>query len=218
MPDLKWCRTHNDARMGSWTDTCESFEADLAPCDIAAYVDRETYDFVVSMLPRLDVEAKAMLTIGYDHDTESPNEYSVLRVLSGNVRHSNCEKFDAEDVVAVLTYYEHGEGMWSVGAAVPDYGGFDTVENAGVLVIIDDAREWWDGLDEAARGEAIRATLDTFNDWWNGNCYFFTYGDLSVGGFIGMEDLKSGLVDEGIDRSKVTVDGDAAWIVDAYRV
>lgn len=206
------------------------------------------------------------LRVDYDHDVESPNEHSLLRVVSFSNRHdsfehpskyfvSNCSKcngfgvygkdshdygiecepcgglgevecnlIDHPDVVAVLSYYEHGQCKWMVGASdVPDYGGFDTVNTAGVLVLNtedESERKWWAELDEDKRTEYMRSTVETYTDWSNGDCYWY---DLSTvdgepvdgcGGFIGFDYLLSELAEVrkafGIEPGQVAMVGDLA--------
>ena len=74
-----------------------------------------------------------------------------------------------------LSYYEHGQGAWSLigeGTQCP----WDTAYLAGILI--------WTGKpgDIGAktledRAEDARGFLESFNDWANGNCYWFGLTD-----------------------------------------
>lgn len=86
--------------------------------------------------------------------------------------------------LAILSYYEHGLCQWSRSGHGPaDYGGFDTVDIAGVLVWNDPQTsnfnpatdpDWFDGLSDYQQKWIIDGFLDTFTAWANGECYGFT--------------------------------------------
>lgn len=159
---------------------------------------------------------KYTLTVGFDHDTERPDEYSLGRMVSFYNRHNNfthpdtylemdcpdcdgygtvplsvdticpkCEEAgvvecaigEHPDVLAILSYYEHGLCKWMVGPSiVPDYGGFDTAQVAGVIVWNgeDSEREWWDNEPEKHRKEILEGIAETYTSWANGECFWYS--------------------------------------------
>ncbi len=174
------------------------------------------------------------LTIGYDHDAENPNEWGSFRVVSFNSRHTDYRHPDTihqNDILATLSYYEHGLCRWMVGAStVPDYGGFDTVEFAGVIVWSEDAtaddRKWFGSLSDEKRRDVLDSVADEYTDWANGSVYFFTletvsYCDCcgsetgtelveSVGSYIGSDGLREAVTEYlGSDLSTIEIVGDA---------
>ena len=113
-----------------------------------------------------------------------------------------------------LSYYEHGQGAWSLigeGTQCP----WDTAYLAGILI--------WTGKpgDIGAktledRAEDARDFLESFNDWANGNCYWFRLTDEngkeieSIGGLIGDEALSEVVGEELKAGDNVKVVGDGA--------
>jgi len=146
------------------------------------------------------------------------------------------------DVLATLSYYEHGLCRWMVGdSVVPDHGGFDTVQVAGVLVWNgeDTEREWWDNeLDDESRRKILEGIAAAYTDWSNGECYHYFLEQLSVvhdcpnckghlkdgdvnescGGFIGVEslveDLRETLAALEINFDEVTIGGEFGYVLD----
>jgi hypothetical protein len=89
-------------------------------------------------------------------------------------------------------------------SSVSDYGGFDTVNVAGVLVlndVEDSERAWWEGQTEDSRVEAMRLTVECYTHWSNGECYWYDLTTVdgepvdSCGGYIGFDHLLSALAD-----------------------
>lgn len=141
------------------------------------------------------------------------------------------------DVLATLSYYEHGLSKWMVGpSTVPDYGNFDTVNVAGVIVWNgeDSEREWWGNLPEDERSKALDSIADEYTQWGNGDTYGFTLTTVDVcetcdtelegrtvdscGGFIGHSYLAQYIRDEvlkgeNIDLSDVRIVGEYAHVV-----
>jgi hypothetical protein len=181
------------------------------------------------------------LEINIDSDTEQPDSgYDGWRLVSFGRRHTNHEDpakyvnaFDqrTREVTPAnigftkklkvglafwLSYYEHGQGAWSLigeGTQCP----WDTAYLAGILI--------WTGkpgdigaktLDD--RAEDARGFLESFNDWMNGNCYWFRLtnenGDEieSIGGLIGDEALSEVVSEELRAGDKVVIAGGAAWL------
>lgn len=165
------------------------------------------------------------LTIEHDQYTESPaDDCCQWRLVSFNPRHRNHK--DASDysplpiglrrklqvgLAFVLDYYEHGGSAWSLagrGMQCP----WDTSKNAGLLI--------WDHTPSeiGAKTYAERAAdasrfLDTYNDWANGNCYYFSLEDGdgehldSCGGFIGLEHLADTINEHLSDDDEIIVRG-----------
>lgn len=115
-----------------------------------------------------------------------------------------------------LSYYEHGLGCWSLKGEGPQCP-WDTALLAGILI--------WTGkpgdigaktLDD--RAEDARNFLESFNDWANGNCYWFRLTDDSgeeigsIGGLIGGEAVSEVVGEELQAGDSVKVEGDAAWL------
>jgi len=147
----------------------------------------------------------------------------------------DCELSTHPDVLATLSYYEHGLCRWIVGrSTVPDHGGFDTVNVAGVIVWNgdDDERGWWDALPYLKRWKALDGIAKEYTSWSNGETYGFTLTTIDVcetcdtelegetvescGGFIGSEYLTQVIRDEaldGIDPSNVRIVGEYAYVV-----
>jgi len=189
-----------------------------------------------------ETATKYRLTINYDHGTESPNEYGVVRVVSFNRHHNDFahpDTIDPADILAPLSYYEHGDCVWSVGAStVPDHGGFDTVNYAGAIVWNTEdlsEREWFNSLSETDRLATFRSVADQYTDWCNGTVFYYLLETMvecelgydHVGGFIDqcgsfigndslIDAVAEALTHENIDPYAVTVVGDASYTVEPY--
>jgi len=93
-----------------------------------------------------------------------------------------CAVGDHPDVLAVLSYYEHGLCKWMVGAStVPDFGGFDTAQVAGVMVWNggDIERPWWDGLTDEARKDILDGIAEEYTNWANGDVFGYQLVELN---------------------------------------
>ena len=184
------------------------------------------------------------LTIGHDEDTERPDENALGRMVSFNNRHINFQhpdEVDEDSILATLSYYEHGLCRWMVGeSTVPDHGGFDTVQVAGVIVWngAEDEREWWNGLEPDHKRKILDSIADEYTSWSNGDAYWYSFTQLSTfhdcpncgghavpsdiddscGGFIGVDSLTEHLRDlfdyHGISASEVTIKGEAGYVLD----
>lgn len=143
-----------------------------------------------------------------------------------------CKLDEHPDVLAIMSYYEHGLCRWMVGpSVVPDYGGFDTTNVAGVMVWNgeDDERKWWNDRTDEERSKALDAIADEYTSWVNGDCYYYSLTELDecptchattdgrmidgCGGYIGsdyfVESLRELFRYEGIDPKDVKVTGEA---------
>lgn len=187
------------------------------------------------------------LNIDYDPDTERPGEFGIARMVSFNSRHINYEHPDEwlsiqdggtvhthPNVLATLSYYEHGNCRWMVGESViPDHGGFDTVNVAGVIVWggLDEEREWWIALGDDERRTMLDGIAEEYTLWSNGDTYMYSLQQLSLihdcpncgghsepddiedscGGFIGIDHLLDelrGVIDHyGIDPGDIDLIG-----------
>lgn len=170
--------------------------------------------------------AKYRIGIYQDDYAERPDEYEPWRFVSFNSRHVNFvhpDDIDSDDVLATLSYYEHGLGRWSLrGEGYRDPYGFDSVDVAGAIVKDDDydksSSQWRDSLDPSELAEILRGSIDRFTDWWNGEYYVLDVTPLDVlksaacggaltgegmsdvcGGYIGKSDLESALHEQGVD-------------------
>ena len=78
------------------------------------------------------------ITADYDHDTERPDAYGIGRMVSFNNRHTNFQHpdhLDGEEILATLSYYEHGSCRWMVGdSTVPDYDRVERQRRRPVVV------------------------------------------------------------------------------------
>jgi hypothetical protein len=115
-----------------------------------------------------------------------------------------------------LSYYEHGLGAWSlIGEGLQDQ--WDTAYLAGLLI--------WTGKPgdigaKTLEGRAYDARnfLEHFNDWMNGNCYWFRLADESgeeiegFGGLIGAEALAEVVGESLQPGDNLMVEGEAAWM------
>ena len=182
------------------------------------------------------------LDISHDYDVEMPDSgYDGWRLVSFSRRHSNHEDpakyvkaFDrrTREVTPAsiglnkklnvglafwLSYYEHGEGAWSlIGEGTQDQ--WDTAFLAGLLV-------WTGKPDDIGaktledRAEDARSFLEDYNAWANGQTYWFRLAENanvieSIGGFIGGEALSEAIGDSLQSGDNVLVEGDAAWLKD----
>ena len=153
-------------------------------------------------------EPRYRVTVYHDPFTDNPNDYSAFRVVSFNNRHVDSQHPDTIDrnrIVGALSYYEHGLCRWMLGAStVPDPGGFDTVDTAGVIVYDGTQHEWLE-IPADDRRATLEEVAATYTAWCNGETYGYTVEAVdtcdhcgqetpelveSVGGFIGVDWLK----------------------------
>lgn len=182
------------------------------------------------------------LRIENDTDCESPLEWECdggWRFCSFSRRHRSFVEPDslelgsigmrrkfACDTAFMLSYHEHGNCVWSLLGGGPRCQ-WDTVDGAGVLI--------WQGKpsdlakEPAKRREYAASFLETYTDWCNGACYWYSLAEVddegnevcpvdSCGGFIGDDHLRECLISEvfsGIDeRAEIEVVGNCAWVAD----
>ena len=143
------------------------------------------------------------------------------------------------DVLAVMSYYEHGSCRWMVGeSVVPDHGGFDTVGVAGVIVWNggdNDRAWWWNDLTNMKRREILDAIAVEYTMWCNGETYAYSLEGLSMcgecghiasdtiieidscGGIIGTERLIEMIREEmsGIDADDIEIGGECGYVIQA---
>lgn len=171
---------------------------------------------------------------GYTLDEENP-EWVECKTCEGYGT-VNVPFLDHPDVLAVLSYYEHGSCRWMVGpSTVPDYGGFDTVNVAGLIVWTgeDSEREWWNNRTQQERDETLRVIAEEYTNWCNGETYGYTLERVdhcmecghevvelldSCGGYIGSDYLadavKETLVDYGVNPEDVSPAGDYGYVLE----
>jgi len=149
----------------------------------------------------------------------------------------DCDLSTHPDVLATLSYYEHGNCVWMVGpSTVPDHGSFDTVNVAGVIVWNGDdvERDWWQNLDVAEQRSMLEGLAAEYTSWVNGDAwaYTITHNDFcmecgheldtepldSCAGFIGSEwfaeAVREALTDLNIDPTDVEIRGKFAYVLD----
>jgi hypothetical protein len=175
------------------------------------------------------VSNRLIIRLEHDPDTENPLECDRWELRSFINRHSAYTDPDslftvetgdyrtipnlgmrrklATGTAFLLDYFEHGNSRWDIRGTGPSCP-WDTSRNAGVLV--------WTGKPEEIgktypdRRKYATVTLETYNDWSNGSCYWFSIEtgngeDLeSCGGFIGWGD-DSGMKEE------------LQWTIEDYR-
>jgi len=95
----------------------------------------------------------------------------------------------------VLSYYEHGEGCWSLKGEGMQCR-WDTARVAGLLVW-EDEPTGLGGKTVLERDEQARSFLENYNEWANGHTYYSLEVDgediAGCGGFTGDDHLMSGL-------------------------
>ena len=121
-------------------------------------------------------------------------------------------------------------------STVPDYGGFDTVECAGVIVWNgeDGEREWWNARTDDERATSLDAIASEFTAWCNGEVFGYRLVELdtcgecnhtdtgteldSCYGFVGSNYMREHLIEilknADISLEDVEVVGDAAYILE----
>lgn len=172
----------------------------------------------------------------YDQDTENPTEldysWSFYSFSAKHINYADPYKFISRKTTRdnfvplsryrrkyetglfyPLSYYEHGNCVWSLKGEGPQCR-WDTTQLAGVAIWEHPASAIG-AKDLETRREDCRASLRTYTDWCNGNCYWFSierydaaedmYVNVeSCGGFIGeeylIEEIKAHLKDIPLDR------------------
>lgn len=183
--------------------------------------------------------SKVIVRIEHDEDCESPLECDDCEgwmFCSFSRRHRSFVDPSSLDMGSIgfrrklacgtaflCSYYEHGQCQWSLrgcGVSCP----WDSVDVAGVLVWQGKPKDLRDNA--ALRRESAAAFLESYTDWCNGACYWFSVVEVdddgdeirvldSCGGFIGeewvLETIRESLADVGEDV-EVEVTGNCAWI------
>jgi hypothetical protein len=123
-----------------------------------------------------------------------------------------------------LDCYRHSGEAWSL------HGGgmqcqWDTAPNAGLLIMKATRSNWWRKLTYEQRCHQASKMLEVFNDWNNGNCYWYQTllsddtGEDSCGGWIG-DDVFVGLQEwwDGLAVKPTLVEcrGDAAFMAETW--
>ncbi len=169
-------------------------------------------------LPDAGYDGWRLVSFGRKHvNHEDPAKYvKAFNHRTGEVTPANLglrRKLEV-GLAFFLSYYEHGLGCWSLKGEGPQCP-WDTAPLAGILI-------WTGKPTDTLEGRAADARnyLESFNDWANGNCYWFRLSDESgeeiegFGGLIGAEAV-SEVVGEALEAGdSVMVEGDAAWLKD----
>lgn len=183
--------------------------------------------------------ANVTVHLEYDQDTECPTEWGWWKLYSFSNKHINSQNWrcwaksvNGEVVgatskvrqkintgaVHLLSYYEHSGSWWSLkGEGVQCR--WDTVPVMGVLV--------WEGdyrlpAGVEKRKEDARSFLTTYNDWANGQCFYYRIEDEegndlgSCGGFIGAEHFMESVREAIGDNIVVGVQGDAKGLAEHF--
>ena len=144
-----------------------------------------------------------------------------------------------------LSYYEHGDGRWSIYNGKTPGNQWDGVRIAGLLTFESKASNLPKSQED--RRKQADSFLDTYNNWSNGNVFMFHIDRLtppddnedfcldtdsdkcvvedlvSSNGFYGDDDLFMGvresLKESGFKKGdQITVDGDHKWIEDYHEL
>jgi hypothetical protein len=174
-----------------------------------------------------------ILSIEHDHDAEMPDSAcDGWKLVSFSRRHINSgDPFDyftenrkvsgkytskaRAGLFYVLSYYEHGGCEWSMkGEGVQCQ--WDSVGVAGVLV--------WTGkptdLPKDKRNESARSFLKEYNEWANGNCYYYSLTtdegeDVGgCGGIIGSDYLAEIIGEDLEPGDRVKIEGEMHFLGD----
>lgn len=154
---------------------------------------------------------KLTITIGHDHDVESPcDNDGAWKLYSFNRRHNSFkhpDHFFTENrkpksflgnkmrvgLAFVLGYYEHGLCEWALSGEQQPCD-WDSVNVAGVLVWEEKASNMGPKTKED-RAKDARAFLEEYTAWCNGECYWYSITDENgedcggSGGLISAETL-----------------------------
>lgn len=170
---------------------------------------------------------KLVLRIEHDPDCECPmtacdGMWTLHSFNRRSIHYTNPDTFFpiniglrrkmAVGLAFMLDYYEHGLGMYSISGGGPQCQ-WDTARGAGILI-------WGNKPDEMGaktvedREKDAQSFLDEYNDWMNGNCYYFILEDTdgktldSCGGFIGTNYIKEVINEHLEPDDAVMVTGD----------
>ena len=192
-----------------------------------------------------DDDPKYTITINGDSDVEDPShEEGSWTVYSFCDKHVNCEQKDrfffdsgkAKPIVNrklrvglafVLSYYEHGLGLWTVAGTGPQCQ-WDNTRFAGIAVWEDPPSHMGSKTYEDRKKDCA-AFLEEYTDWCNGNCHWIQLVcsdpaqsiEPTIGGLIGNNSLINAiqeiLPDDATSENTV-FDGDGKYIVDYHDV
>lgn len=151
-------------------------------------------------LPKLEYDTPVVFQEGdvilfarIENDDSPPNPCEdwdgVGKIYSGNRRHMNyksleeCAGILEEDQDAVaLSYFEHGNCLWSVANGGPPRGTegdfmWDGVHFAGIWIPDAEVRKSYTGQDGKSRREWMieqaASACETYTQWCNGDVYFY---------------------------------------------
>ena len=189
------------------------------------------------------VPQKLTIKVQNDPDTTSPSEHDCSwKLYSFNRRHGNFKHPDEFPMTVglrrklkvgtafYLSCYEHGGSVWALkdsgtARSFPDQQ-FDVAQMAGIM-IFENPKDMG-AKDYAGRQKDAEGFLDEYNDWSNGNCYYYSLTDNSetvndsCGGFIGTDTFTSELKDAVAYQlekhptiTKVCIAGEAKDLFDA---
>lgn len=177
------------------------------------------------------------VTIEYDSDAESPNEWGGWRLYSFSNRHrshKDREEFfpDGKPTIGlrsklrhnlafVLDYYEHGNCTWSRSGHGPQCQ-WDNSRGAGILVFEGQPRD----IKPEKRIESADGFLEIYTDWCNGTCYWINVktddGDLDENtdtiGYDDLDDIINDMISgRGVDE-EVVIEGQCADMLNGKKI
>lgn len=177
------------------------------------------------------------VTISYDHDVESPNEWGGWRLYSFNSRHRSYKDPDEffedgkpkiglrsklrHDLAFILDYFEHGNCVWSRSGTGPQCQ-WDNSRCAGILIYESQPTD----IKKEKRIESADSFLEIYTHWCNGSCYYIKIesddGDLDETiDTIGYDDLaeliNAELIGRGVDE-EVVIEGECADMLNGDKI
>lgn len=174
-----------------------------------------------------------------DSDTDDPCEFGTWEFISFNNNHTTFR--DPHELIEpgpngevrakniglqrklqvgtafLLSCYEHSGTVWSLMGSGMQCR-FDTTRVAGILLYTDKPKQLPKTLEK--REKVAEGFLETYNDWCNGNCYWYCIETLdgeeihACGGFIGEDHLEAGIKEYLQEGDKVKIEGEAKWLAD----
>lgn len=175
-----------------------------------------------------------ILSIEHDHDCEMPeSEVNGWKLVSFSRRHINqgdpndyftskgkiASKYNSKHRVGlfhVLSYYEHGGSEWSLRGEGMQCQ-WDSVSVAGVLVWTGKPGDMGAKTNEEREKDA-RNFLKEYNEWANGNCYYYSLTtddgeDVGgCGGIIGSDYLAEIIGEDLEPGDRVKVEGEMHFL------
>lgn len=185
---------------------------------------------------------KLILTVGYDQDTENPIENDEanggFKFVSFRRRDSAYEdpskyrnnpglrrKLE-RNLAFVLDCYEHGGVRWSMTGEGQQCQ-WDTSRGAGLLIWTGKPKDL--SMDMDQRLKSAKASLEEYNDWLNGQCFWYNLKRYisdeqpkedvdSCGGFIGFDWLLQNIKENLTAGDYIKVKGELKDAIQDYQL